>query len=85
MRLLGESEIQTIVYCKENGITASIIPSKQGLADAIAGSCTSADRRPAPSAKFRFHGNEEQHWVVICPMGGSLGPVIGVAGYRTRT
>jgi hypothetical protein len=60
MTLLGESEIQTIVYCKENGITASIIPSKQGLARAIAGSCTraTADRhRPRISGFTAMKGS----------------------------
>jgi hypothetical protein len=39
----SELEIQTSVFDKKNGITALMVPSKQGLAAAIAGSCT----RPA--------------------------------------
>jgi len=61
--LSGELEIQTSVFGKRNGITALIVPSKQGLAAAIAGSCIRAEGRLAPPAKSRFHGNEEQLWV----------------------
>ena len=61
MSLSGESENQTTVFGKENGSTALIVPSKQGLAGAIAGSYIRAEGRLAPPANFRFHGNEEQH------------------------
>jgi hypothetical protein len=37
--LFSELEIQTSVFGKKNGITAPIVPSKQGLAAAVAGSC----------------------------------------------
>ena len=36
MSLSGESENQTTVFGKKNGSTALIVPSKQGLAGAIA-------------------------------------------------
>jgi hypothetical protein len=36
MSLVGETEIQTTVLCKENVITAPVIASKRGLAGAIA-------------------------------------------------
>jgi hypothetical protein len=57
MSLLGESEIQTTVYCKENGITASIIPSK--LASCPIDSLNSL-RRNRPSGEAR--GRERTSW-----------------------
>jgi hypothetical protein len=56
VNLFSASEIQTTVLGKKNGITAPIVRSKQGLAAAIAGSCTMVEGRLAPPTKFRFDG-----------------------------